>query len=297
MKNTYLIAGVILAAALIALVLFTSPTGTGDTAHTTPVSGFSHAHGMATHPSEVGVVYIAAHDGLYELRGDAELFRVGNSRDDLMGFTAHPTEAGVFFSSGHPAAGGNIGFQKSTDGGRSWQRISPGLGGPVDFHAMTVSPANPNIVYGFFAGKLERSEDGGQTWEYAGGVVHPISLTAHPLREDVLYAATQNGVQVSENSGDSWKSLSPELDGGAVSVIAFHPKDESYALVFSERLGGLGRSTDGGVSWQRVAEDFGGGAVLYLAFSSVEPEGVYALTSAGMLYKSVDRGNTWNKLH
>lgn len=262
----------------------------------TPVSSLSHSHGIAVDVSDASRVYIATHEGLHVLQNGTGLFRVGNTQDDLMGFSPHPTNPNIFFSSGHPARGGNIGFQKSTDGGVTWERVSAGLNGPVDFHSMTVSTANPDNVYGFFGGRLQRSTDSGASWEYANGTVAPLSLSTHPANPDVVYAATQNGVQMSEDKGDSWKSLSPELDGGAVSLFVLHPDDAQYALTFSERLGGLGKSTNGGMTWERISETFGGDTVLYLSFSKSEPDVVYALTNTNSVYKSTDRGNIWAKV-
>jgi photosystem II stability/assembly factor-like uncharacterized protein len=126
------------------------------------------------------------------------------------------------------------------------------------------------------------------------GGVQPFSLSTHPKQESVVYAATENGVQKSEDKGDTWKSLSPELEGGAVSVFAVSP-DASYALVFSEKLGGLGKSTDDGKTWQKVNESFGGKAVLYVAYAKTQAV-AYALTDSNALYKSTDAGETWSKI-
>jgi photosystem II stability/assembly factor-like uncharacterized protein len=262
----------------------------------TPVRSFSHSHGMAVDSLDGGKVYIAAHEGLYLLQEDRDLFRVGEVRDDLMGFSAHPTESGTFWSSGHPARGGNIGFQKTVDGGFTWKTISSGLGGPVDFHAMAVSYADPDTVYGFFGGKLQRSFNGGASWEYAEGAVLPFSLSSHPTDPRVVYASTQRGVEVSNDAGNTWEDLSTELAGGAASVFTLQPSDPTHALVFSERLEGLGKSVDGGVTWQAVGERFEGGTVLFLSFSKSEPQVVYALTSKNQLYKSTDGGDTWAKV-
>ncbi len=298
MQKTYLIAGAALLVLVAAFFWFGSggKTNDGENNARTPVSRFDHAHGMALDPVDATKLYIATHDGLYVLENDRDLFRIGNNRDDLMGFTAHPAEAKTFFSSGHPSRGGNIGFQKSTDGGMTWEKISQGLGGPVDFHSMTVSTVSPDIVYGFFGGKIQRSTDGGQNWEYTKGVVSPISLSSHPTLENVIYAATQNGVQLSEDKGDTWKSISSQLEGGAVSVFALHPADAKYALAFSEQLGGLGKSTDAGGTWQRIPENFGGGAILYIAFSKTEPDIAYSLTNTNSVYKSTNRGEEWLKV-
>ena len=252
-----------------------------------------HVHGIAVDVGDSDRLLIATHHGLLELRDGRLLARVGTSEDDLMGFTLHPTDPAVYFSSGHPAQGGNLGFQKSTDGGVSWQKISDGVGGPVDFHSLSVSTVNPDHLYGFYR-LLQRSTDGGRTWEVAKGGVRPISLSTDPIRESVVYAATESGIQVSEDRGDSWRNLSPELDGGAASVIAFDPAGE-YALAYSLKLGGLGKSTDGGATWQKISEEFNGEAVLYIAYSR-DGSRVYALAEKDSLYKSTDEGETWAKI-
>ncbi len=298
MQKNYLIAGgaaVLLLGGLFLLGSSGTPNKNGSGNTLTPVSSFSHSHGVAADIADAKKVYIATHEGLFLFSEDKDLFRIGKTRDDLMGFSSHPTEANTFFSSGHPARGGNIGFQRTTDSGVTWERVSDGLGGRVDFHAMAVSQANPNIVYGFFGGRLERSEDGGRSWEYAKGSVFPISLSTDPKNENVLYASTQNGVQVSRDKGDSWQSASSQLEGGAVSVFALDPSS-TYALAFSEKLGGMGKSPDGGATWQKVQETFGGEAVLYLAFSKPQADVVYALTNKNSVYKTADSGNNWIKV-
>lgn len=297
MQKTYIIGGVALLLVIGAFLFMGKGSGIKETETTlTPATSFSHSHGLAVDITDPKKVYIATHEGLYLLQDDKDLFQIGKTRDDLMGFSSHPTLANAFFSSGHPARGGNIGFQKTTDGGISWEKVSTGLGGTVDFHSMTVSQVNPDIVYGFFGGKLQRSTDGGRSWEYAKGTIAPISLSSDPVKEKKLYASIQNGVQVSEDGGDTWKSVSAQLEGGAVSVFLVDPNNPSHVLTFSEKLGGMGVSNDGGITWQKLQETFSGEAVLYLSFSKAEKDTVYALTNANSIYKSIDSGNSWTKI-
>ncbi len=279
------------------LLYFGLRAGTGNSVGETltPVEGFRHAHGMAADILDKDRLYIATHEGLYLLQEEKDLYRVGKNQDDLMGFSAHPKEAGVFFSSGHPAYGGNIGLQKTMDGGMTWRKVSNGLGGPADFHAMAIGWTDPERVYGFYGGRLQRSSDGGASWEYALGKVSPISLTTDPKEADTLYAATESGLKVSQDGGDSWRSLSSELEGGVVTVFALNPHNSKSALAFSTKLGGLGVSSDGGVTWKKVEENFSG-TILYLAFSPAVSEKVYALTDRNSLYRSLDGGSTWEKL-
>ncbi len=263
-----------------------------------PEQAISHGHGLAVDVKDPNKLYIATHYGLLLLENEKDLYRIGKSRDDYMGFSVHPTEPNVFLTSGHPAHGGNLGFQKSEDGGITWKKISNGVNGPVDFHAMAVSPVNPNLIYGWYAGNLQRSEDQGESWEIVNRDLLAVYLVADSQDENTVYAATPRGqgVIVSRDKGISWASLSSELEGGAVSAIAVHPKDANVLLVFSEKLGGLGKSADQGKTWQKVNEKFSGEAVFYIAFDKNNPNTVYAFTRENKLYKSLNTGDTWDQI-
>lgn len=263
-----------------------------------PEQAISHGHGLAVDVKDSNNLYIATHHGLLVLMNEKDLFRVGKSKDDYMGFSPHPTDPSVFFSSGHPSYGGNIGFQKSEDGGFTWEKVSNGVNGPVDFHAMAVSPVNPNLIYGWHQGNLQKSTDQGKNWEIVNRDLLPVYLAADSQDENTVYAATPRGqgVMVSRDKGMSWSSLSQELEGGAVSVIAVHPKDAKVLLVFSEKLGGLGKSVDQGKTWQKVNHNFDGETILHIVFDKNNPTVVYALTHENKLFKSVDAGDTWNNI-
>ena len=271
-------------------------TNNSDSGNLYPEQAISHGHGLAVDVKDSNKLYIATHYGLLVLMNEKDLYRVGKSKDDYMGFSPHPTDSKMFFSSGHPSYGGNIGFQKSEDGGFTWKKVSNGVNGPVDFHAMAVSPVNPNLIYGWFQGNLQRSLDQGKNWEVVNRDLLPVYLAADSQDENTIYAATPRGqgVMISRDKGASWNSLSPELEGGAVSVIAVHPKDANILLVFSEKLGGLGKSRDQGKTWQGVNESFNGETVLHIAFDRNNPDIVYALTHENKLYKGVNAGDAWN---
>lgn len=261
----------------------------------TPETNFTHGHGLAVDVADPNKLYIATHEGLLVLVNDKDLYRIGESTDDYMGFSPHPSDADILFSSGHPSGGGNIGFQKSEDGGFTWKKISNGVNGPVDFHVMAISAVNPNLIYGWHQGDLQRSTDQGKNWEIVNRDLSPIYLVADSQDEDVVYVATTEGqgVMVSRDQGTTWAPLSPELEGGAISVVAIHPKDSTTLLTFSQTLGGLGKSTDSGKTWKTLSEDFNGDVLLQIAFSSRDPNIVYALTQENRLYKSSDIGDTW----
>lgn len=263
-----------------------------------PEQSITHGHGLAVDVADSGNLYIATHHGLLVLKDQKDLFRLGGSRDDLMGFTPHPTDPNVFYSSGHPASGGNLGFQVSDDGGYSWTKISNGEKGPVDFHAMTISPVNPSLLYGWYQGNLQRSEDGGKIWKIVNTKLLAVHLTTDTIKENIVYASTPNGqgVQVSSDKGETWQSLSKDLEGGQVSVFAVNPENNKEMFVFSERLGGLAKSLDGGLTWTKSNEKFNGETLLYIAYDRKVPASIYSLTHENAIYNSVDGGEIWKKI-
>lgn len=260
------------------------------------VDSITHGHGLAVDVLDSSKVYIATHHGLLLFQEGAGLSQVGNAKDDYMGFSAHPAQAHILYSSGHPSLGGNIGVQKSEDGGVTWKKISDGIGGPVDFHAMTISPADPNSLYGWYRGNLQKSTDGGISWQVVNDEIVALQLVADSKDPNTVYAAgaAGEGILVTRDGGTSWSVLSPDLASGQVAAIAVDPSDPNHILVYSESLGGLAQSADQGATWKKINEPFDG-TVFFTAFSPKDPRTVYALTHVNSLYKSGDGGETWEK--
>jgi len=109
-------------------------------------------------------------------------------------FSPHPDDPAIFYASGHPASGGNLGFIVSTDGGKSWEKLADGVGGPVDFHQMDVSKADPNIVFGN-SRDLQHSKDGGLTWSMVGPAPEgTIDIAAYPAETTEAFCDGHNAV-------------------------------------------------------------------------------------------------------
>ncbi|MEO6508440.1 MAG: F510_1955 family glycosylhydrolase [Patescibacteria group bacterium] len=301
MKIKYLLVLVLLLVGGLFIVKYTKPKSVINTKPKEqklyPVTSISHAHGLAIDLKDPNKLYIATHHGLYVLVNEKDIFQVGKSNDDYMGFSSDPKNANSFFSSGHPESGGNIGFQMSEDGGFNWKQLSDGIDGPVDFHAMTVSPVNPYLIFGWYRGAIQRSTDGGKNWVALGNTKFVVvSLNADSQNENVVYAASPMGGFVSRNKGLSWEELSKELSKTFVSTIVPNPNDSKQLLSFSEKLG-LAKSEDSGTSWKKIEADFEGGTVLYIAFNMKNPTVVYALTEKNSLFKSTDEGVSWKRVN
>ncbi len=262
-----------------------------------PMTAFSHVHSLAVDVKDKSKVYIATHQGLYRLDNDSELYRIGKTRNDLMGFSPHPQEDNVFFSSGHPPTGGNLGIQKSTDSGMTWAKLSDGVDGPVDFHAMTIGTIDPNTLYGWSGASLQKSNNSGMTWEKvsAKDLSNVVSLLTHPRQVETVIATTTQGVMISKDGGWTWETLSEPLEGAFVLTVAIDYQYANHWLSYSDKLG-LASSKDSGKSWQKVDSDFGDEKLIHIAFAPSDATIVYAVTDKHHIYKSSDGGNIWKKV-
>lgn len=250
-----------------------------------PVSGFNDVHGIAVNPDDSSELYVATHNGLIRMK-NSTMHRVGSMQDDLMGFSMHPTNGSTIWTSGHPKTGGNMGVRHSTDGGFTWTQLS--LDG-VDFHAMTVSPADPNVLWGSWRGSTYHSTDAGKTWQTYANAPAARSLTAHPTEKSTLYAMTQTGIQRSMDAGKTW---APFADIPAVS-LAIDPGD--LGVMYAGLATGVTKSTDGGRTWEalplRTTAPVG-----YLAIDPNDHATIWAATYATAIHRTDDAGATWTEV-
>lgn len=256
------------------------------------VSRLQDAHGIAVDRENSARLYIATHTGLLAMMNDDKFVRISDARDDYKGFSAHPTNTDIFYTSGHSASSGNIGFQKSIDGGKSWNKISNGASGPVDFHAMAVSQVDPKIIYGVNQGQLQRSTDEGVSWELVQSAPDGIyALATSSGGEDIVYAATSNGLQVSTDKGTNWVGLNLRE---SISSVAVNPKDGQEILAFAVDRG-LMRTSDGGKSWQKV-DGYTTGLITQLAYDPQNVNVIYAINQSLEIHKTTDGAITWSKV-
>lgn len=266
-----------------------------------PVDAFMHVHGLAIPGWAQDTVYLSTHEGLLALGPKNGWVGVSRESHDFMGFSAHPTEDGVLYSSGHPARASRlrnpIGFMVSTDGGATWRTRA--LQGEADFHAMAVQPGDGEVIYGWNVSPpgLHRSLDGGRTWqriassflEQAGGA---FSLAIHPADSARIYAGSQQGLLASRGGGANWEAL---LEG-PVTAVATDARDPDRLVAYAA-LQGLVLSEDGGATFRPLGFEIGDdAAVSHIAINPRDPSNLYLGTIGQSLYRSTDGGESWEQL-
>jgi photosystem II stability/assembly factor-like uncharacterized protein len=275
------------AAALAAFTLLTSERlEAADILSLAELQKQTHIHGIAVDRLAPSRLLIATHHGLFQTRPDGKAERISEVQD-FMGFNPHPSDPNTLYASGHPRNGGNLGFIASSDQGRTWKQISPGVDGPVDFHQMSVSPADPGTIYGAYQG-LQISQDGGKSWKAVGPTpAKLIDLAASAEAVNTLYAATETGLLVSNDAGRSWKSL---IEGAPVTLVEVTPDGTLYAYVVGR---GLVHIRKGSLQFETIGNDIGGGFLIHLAADLTTPNRLFAATGRGQILSSTDQGRNW----
>lgn len=259
-------------------------------------SSFVDLHGLGVKPD--GDLFIATHHGLFLLKNDKDLYRIGKVEQDLMGFSVNPWNPEHVYASGHPSKGGNLGVIVSQDGGVTWRQVFRGIGNEaVDFHAMAIGQAEPRFLYGWYQNRLYRTEDGGNTWKFASakGLTDVFMLATSPHHPDTIYAGNNTGIVISRDKGETWSILAAV---GPVVGLAEDTQRQGVFYAFTQRFQ-MAISTDEGKNWKSINNglDLRSQEIIpYIALHPADNKILYAGTTQNVIFKSSDQGHSWARI-
>ena len=164
---------------------------------------------------------------------------------------------------GDPTPGQNPGggVFKSTDGGRTWQRLAAQPGSRRMFYGLAVDPTAPKRLYWGACGAgggLYRSDDGGATWSRVfGNESWVFNVAVSPT--GVVYCPGAN-LWRSDDHGATWRKLTSFEGSTAIVGLEINPKDEkviwlSRASWGTGAVGSVHESADGGATWRDITTD------------------------------------------
>lgn len=180
---------------------------------------------------------------------------------------------------------------ESDDKRETWTTTGPHFGGWEIYH-INGSPADPNRLYAsqsssWFGQMIQRSDDGGQTWE--------------PVDNKFVYAGVPGTHQWYDGTPHPWEfkrvwHLEPSLDD----------PDTVYAGVEDAAIF---KTTDGGKSWNELAglrehgsgsrwQPGAGGMCLHtIVIDPTNPQRIFIAISAAGAFRTDDGGATWTPIN
>ncbi len=260
-------------------------------------------------------------DGLYKsIDGGQSFNRVGLENSEHIGkIIIHPKDGNtVYVAAQGPLwkSGGERGLYKTTDGGKTWNRILH-ISDETGVNEVHMDPTNPNTLYassyqrrrhtwtlidGGPESGVHKSTDGGVTWKainggLPGGDKGRIGLAISPINPEVVYAIVeaaegQSGFYRSANRGENWEkqgshvSSSPQYYQELVACP--HKFDRIYSL---DTL--LMVSEDGGKNFAPVGEADKHVDNHALVIDPVDADHLIVGCDGG-LYESWDRGKSYD---
>lgn len=144
---------------------------------------------------------------------------------------------------------------KSTDSGATWQKIfipeSPGSSSEFYPNTFALAPSEPETLYVAGSGPLQKSTDGGATWNAAARIGAGLGgLTVDPRDATVVWIAAAPGVYRSADGGTSFR-LMGSFATNYLHTIAVDATDSSK--IYAGDYQNVYATSDGGASFARIA--------------------------------------------
>ncbi len=207
-------------------------------------------------PRNSNVVYVAAVGPLWSKGGERGLYKTedgGKTWKNILTISENtgvnevhldPRNPDVIYATAHQrrrhvwtyiSGGPESDVYKSTDGGKTFNKVSSGLpGGDKGRIAMAISPVNPNVIYCMIEGHgFYKSVDNGASWNKAGnhatGGNYYMELFAHPTDVNTVYSMDTYG-QVSYDGGKTFKSINENEKHVDNHCVWIDPKNTNHMI-------------------------------------------------------------------
>ena len=202
-------------------------------------------------------------------------------------------------------------FVLTSDGKRDkWEVSGPHFAGWEIYH-LKGSPADPNRIYcsqssGWFGQMIQRSNDGGKTWETPGGETMPTSFPGKIANKFSYDTSADSGAPLTTHQWYDGTQHPWEFKRVWHLEPSAKDPDTVYAGVEDAALF---KSTDGGHSWHELAglrghgtgpkwQPGAGGMCLHtIILDPANPQRIYIAISAAGAFRSDDGGKSWKPIN
>lgn len=202
---------------------------------------------------------------------------------------------------------------RSTDGGKTWKRVKPGIG--ASGYGLTVilfDRARPGTIFvgaqqirdadhDSTGGGVWMSTDGGNNWKEIEDLKgRSVRGLVQSLGDASAFGmAARDGIYLSRNRGTSWKKITPDNDAElrGFHSVAIDPRDSDTVYCGTWHL--PWKTTDGGQSWKRAGgKDVGmidDSDIFAIHIDENDPDTILMSACSG-IYRSTNASQKWTKI-
>ncbi len=241
----------------------------------------NHISQIWINPKDSDTVLVASQGPLWSNDGDRGLYKTtdgGKTWDRILHidkytgvneFVIDPDDFDTIVASSYQRrrhvwtlinGGPGSGIHKTTDGGKTWNKITSGL--PKDHMGrigLANAPSSPHTVYAIIESNAKekgtyRSLDFGQTWKkqssyVAGSPQYYNELIVDPIKADRVYSM-DTFTNVSEDGGKTWTRLSDKFRHVDDHALWIDPDNTDHLYIGGD--GGVYETYDRGQTWRHV---------------------------------------------
>jgi len=235
---------------------------------------------IAIDPRDSQVVYVAAEGSAWGPGGERGLYKTvdgGKTWNKVLDISEHtgvnnvlldPRNPDVIYATSeqrrrhiHTKIGGGpeTAFYKSTDAGKSWNKLTSGLPGThMGGIGLAIAPANPDVLYAIIEAAEDqsgfyRSTDRGASWSKMSG--HASSgqyfneIVCDPKDVDRVYSLEVVS-QVTDDGGKTWRAIGNKNRHVDDHALWINPSATAHLRIGGD--GGIYETYDAGATWQFI---------------------------------------------
>ena len=272
--------------------------------------GMSHSRviSMALDPAYPATVYAGTKgDAVYKSHDGGQ--RWASMRSGLDDATISSVVNQFLFDpmdSNHIFIATTMGVSETKDGGEHWTKKMEGMKEVLMVVTLGMDPTRPAIIYAGTSGGVYKTINEAGHWEKVNnGLVSPdiikssralnvTSVLVDPLEPDTVYASTLEGLYKTTDGGKAWVRIGQSLqDQMLFSMILDRTKK---GVIYLGGREGVHRSEDGGTTWGTLNTGLATLNIRSLVQSPTDPDVFYVGTNGSGLYRSKNRGETWESV-
>jgi photosystem II stability/assembly factor-like uncharacterized protein len=154
-------------------------------------------------------------------------------------------------------AGAVDGVFRSTDGGKSWQKISASNSDIHSIESIAIDPKDPNAIYAGTWHLAWKTDDGGANWHHISkGMIEDsdvFSIIVDSTNPSVVFASACSGIYKSQSAGESFQKIQG-IPFSARRTRVLKQDPTNAAIVYAGTTEGLWKTIDAGKTWNRVTD-------------------------------------------